>query len=154
MPTPKGHQHDAALDELDCTTGQAYLTGSDILLRLPVIQRKLDAAAGHNTAGYVTGYPGSPLSGLDSLLRWERSRLTSLGVEFNPAINEDLAATAIWGAQNLNTGGISSRFDGVFGMWYGKGPGVERSTDAMRTANYFGTSRLGGALARRRSRNF
>jgi indolepyruvate ferredoxin oxidoreductase len=147
MPTPKGHQHDAALDELDCTSGQAYLTGSDILLRLPAIQRKLDAAAGHHTAGYVTGYPGSPLSGLDSLLRRERSRLASLGVEFNPAINEDLAATAIWGTQNLNTGGVGSRFDGVFGLWYGKGPGVERSTDAMRTANYFGTSRLGGALA-------
>jgi indolepyruvate ferredoxin oxidoreductase len=147
MPTPKGHQHDAALDELDCTSGQAYLTGSDILLRLPAIQRKLDVAAGHNTAGYVTGYPGSPLSGLDSLLRRERSRLANLGVEFNPAINEDLAATAIWGAQNLNAGGVGSRFDGVFGLWYGKGPGVERSTDAMRTANYFGTSRLGGALA-------
>jgi indolepyruvate ferredoxin oxidoreductase len=147
MPTPKGHQHDAALDELDCTSGQAYLTGSDILLRLPAIQHKLDAAAGHNTAGYVTGYPGSPLSGLDSLLRRERSRLAGLGVEFNPAINEDLAATAIWGAQNLNAGGVGSRFDGVFGLWYGKGPGVERSTDAMRTANYFGTSRLGGALA-------
>ncbi|MBB5167847.1 indolepyruvate ferredoxin oxidoreductase family protein [Mycobacterium sp. AZCC_0083] len=147
MPTPKGRQHDPALDELDFTTGQAYLTGSDILLRLPVIQRKLDAAAGHNTAGYVTGYPGSPLSGLDSLLRRERSRLKTLGVEFNPAINEDLAATAIWGTQNLDTGGVGSRLDGVFGMWYGKGPGVERSTDAMRTANYFGTSRLGGALA-------
>src|SRR5246500_981259 len=147
MPTPKGHQHDAALDELDCTSGQAYLTGSDILLRLPAIQRKLDAAAGHNTAGYVTGYPGSPLSGLDSLLRRERSRLASLGVEFNPAINEDLAATAIWGTQNLNTGGVASRFEGVFGLWYGKGPGVERSTDAMRTANYFGTARLGGVVA-------
>jgi indolepyruvate ferredoxin oxidoreductase len=147
MPTPKGHQHDAVLDELDCTSGQAYLTGSDILLRLPAIQRKLDIVAGRNTAGYVTGYPGSPLSGLDSLLRRERSRLAAHGVEFNPAINEDLAATAIWGAQNLNTGGVQTRFDGVFGLWYGKGPGVERSTDAMRTANYFGTSRLGGALA-------
>src|ERR1700756_4112258 len=147
MPTPKGHQHDAALDELDCTSGQAYLTGSDILARLPAIQRKIDAAAGHNTAGYVTGYPGSPLSGLDSLLRRERSRLAALGVQFNPAINEDLAATAIWGAQNLNTGGVSTRFDGVFGLWYGKGPGVERSTDAMRTANYFGTARLGGVVA-------
>jgi indolepyruvate ferredoxin oxidoreductase len=147
MPTPKGHQHDAALDELDCTSGHAYLTGSDILLRLPAIQRKLDAAAGHNTAGYVTGYPGSPLSGLDSLLRRERSRLASVGVEFNAAINEDLAATAIWGAQNLDAGGVHSRFDGVFGLWYGKGPGVERSTDAMRTANYFGTSRLGGVVA-------
>jgi hypothetical protein len=67
MPTPKGHHHDAALDELDCTTGQACLTGSDIRVRPPVVQRKRDAAAGHNTAGYVTGYPGSPLSGLDSL---------------------------------------------------------------------------------------
>ena len=80
-------------------------------------------------------------------LRSERSRLAGLGVQFNPAINEDLAATAIWGAQNLNTGGVSTRFDGVFGLWYGKGPGVERSTDAMRTANYFGTARLGGVLA-------
>jgi indolepyruvate ferredoxin oxidoreductase len=147
MPTPKGHQHDVALDELDCTSGQAYLTGTDILARLPAIQRKIDAAAGHNTAGYVTGYPGSPLSGLDSVLRRERSQLAALGVQFNPAINEDLAATAIWGAQNLNTGGVSTRFDGVFGLWYGKGPGVERSTDAMRTANYFGTARLGGVLA-------
>ena len=147
MPTPKGHQHDVALDELDCTSGQAYLTGTDILARLPAIQRKIDAAAGHNTAGYVTGYPGSPLSGLDSLLRRERSRFAELGVQFNPGINEDLAATAIWGAQNLNTGGVSTDFDGVFGLWYGKGPGVERSTDAMRTANYFGTARLGGVLA-------
>jgi indolepyruvate ferredoxin oxidoreductase len=144
---PKGHQHSAALDELDCTAGHAYLTGSDILLRLPVIQRKLDAAAGHHTAGYVTGYPGSPLSGLDSLLRREASRLADLGVEFNAAVNEDLAATAIWGTQNLDTGGVRSRFDGVFGLWYGKGPGVERSTDAMRTANYFGTARLGGVVA-------
>jgi len=77
MPTPKGHQHDVALDELDCTSGQAYLTGTDILARLPAIQRKIDAAAGHNTAGYVTGYPGSPLSGLDSLLRRDRSRSAS-----------------------------------------------------------------------------
>jgi indolepyruvate ferredoxin oxidoreductase len=147
MPTPKGHHHDEALDGLDCMSGHAYLTGSDVLLRLPVIQRKLDAEAGHTTAGYVSGYPGSPLSGLDSLLRRERGRLAELGVEFNPAINEDLAATAIWGTQNLNTGGVGTKLDGVFGLWYGKGPGVERSADAIRTANYFGTSRLGGALA-------
>jgi indolepyruvate ferredoxin oxidoreductase len=132
---------------LDCTSGRAFLTGSDILLRLPAIQRKLDAAAGHNTAGYVTGYPGSPLSGLDSLLRRERKRLSALGVEFNPAINEGLAATALWGAQNLDAGGVRSRFDGVFGLWYGKGPGVEQAADPMRTASYFGTSRLGGVLA-------
>jgi indolepyruvate ferredoxin oxidoreductase len=147
MATPKGRQRDAALDALDRTAGRAYLTGSEVLLRLPAIQRKRDAAAGRHTAGYVSGYPGSPLSGLDSLLRRERSHLAELDVRFEPAINEDLAATALWGTQNLGLGHNPSSYDGVFGMWYGKGPGVERSTDAMRTANYFGTARLGGALA-------
>jgi indolepyruvate ferredoxin oxidoreductase len=147
MAIPKGHQPDAALDELDCTEGLAYLTGSDILLRLPAIQRKLDALDGRDTRGYVTGYPGSPLSGLDSLLRRDRQRLAALGVEFDAATNEDLAATALWGTQNLDVGGITSSYEGVFGMWYGKGPGVERSTDPMRTANYFGTAQYGGVLA-------
>jgi indolepyruvate ferredoxin oxidoreductase len=147
MAKSKGHQHDAALDELDCMSGSAYLSGSSILLRLPAIQRALDARIGLATAGYVSGYPGSPLSDLDSLLRREKGRLAELGVEFEPAINEDLAATAIWGTQNLNLGGNASRYDGVFGLWYGKGPGVERSTDAMRTASYFGTAQYGGALA-------
>ena len=147
MPRPKGRQHDAALDALDSISASAYLTGSDVLLRLPAIQRRLDAEAGLNTAGYVSGYPGSPLSGLDSLLRKERTRLAELGVRFEPAINEDLAATALWGTQNLGLRNNPSRYQGVFGLWYGKGPGVERSTDAMRTASYFGTSEYGGALA-------
>jgi indolepyruvate ferredoxin oxidoreductase len=147
MATPTGQQREAGLDALDCTSGRAYLTGSDVLLRLPAIQRKLDAEAGLRSAGYVSGYPGSPLSGLDSLLRRERARLADLGVQFEPAVNEDLAATALWGTQNLNLGGNSSPYAGVFGMWYGKGPGVERSTDAMRTASYFGTARHGGVLA-------
>ena len=147
MPRPKGRQHDAALDALDSISASAYLTGSDVLLRLPAIQRRLDAEAGLNTAGYVSGYPGSPLSGLDSLLRKERTRLAELGVRFEPAINEDLAATALWGTQNLGLRNNPSRYQGVFGLWYGKGPGVERSTDAMRTASYFGTSEYGGAIA-------
>ncbi|MEV8515198.1 indolepyruvate ferredoxin oxidoreductase family protein [Dactylosporangium sp. NPDC051484] len=147
MATPKGRQHDTALDELDCTEGLAYLTGTDILLRLPAIQRKLDLIAGHNTKGYVSGYPGSPLSGLDSMLRREQRRLSDLGVEFDAAVNEDLAATALWGTQNLDVGGVTTPYDGVFGMWYGKGPGVERSTDPMRTASYFGTAQYGGVLA-------
>ena len=84
MPTPKGHQHDVALDELDCTSGQAYLTGTDILARLPAIQRKIDAAAGHSTAGYVTGYPGSPLSGLDSLLRQRAVTVGGVGRAVQP----------------------------------------------------------------------
>ena len=147
MATPQGRQHEVALDQLDCTDGVAFLTGSDVLQRLPAIQRKLDAIAGLETKGYVSGYPGSPLSGLDSMLRRDRDRLASLGVEFDPATNEDLAATALWGTQNLDVGGITSPYDGVFGMWYGKGPGVERSTDPMRTASYFGTAQLGGVLA-------
>ena len=139
--TTKGSTSSTALE------GLAYLTGSEILLRLPAIQRKLDALNGRNTKGYVSGYPGSPLSGLDSLLRRHQPRLSTLGVEFEAAVNEDLAATALWGTQNLDVGGITSPYDGVFGMWYGKGPGVERSTDPMRTANYFGTAQYGGVLA-------
>ncbi|MGC0367027.1 indolepyruvate ferredoxin oxidoreductase [Rhodococcus sp. 27YEA15] len=147
MALPKGRQQTETLNALDATEGAAYLTGSDVLLRLPAIQRKLDTEAGLNTKGYVSGYPGSPLSGLDSLLRREKTRLSEVGVEFEPGINEELAATSIWGTQNLNLGGNHSDYDGVFGMWYAKGPGVERAADALRTASYFGTSQFGGAIA-------
>ncbi|PBC52067.1 indolepyruvate ferredoxin oxidoreductase [Rhodococcus sp. ACS1] len=147
MASPNGRKHSETLDVLDATEGREYLTGSDLLLRLPAIQKRLDDRAGLHTRGYVSGYPGSPLSGLDSLLRREKSRLSEVGVEFEPGINEELAATAVWGTQNLNLGGNHSDLDGVFGMWYGKGPGVERSADALRTASYFGTSQYGGALA-------
>ncbi|MER7003269.1 indolepyruvate ferredoxin oxidoreductase family protein [Dactylosporangium sp. NPDC000555] len=142
-----GAQQKAALSELDSTEGRSYLRGWDVLLRLPAIQRKLDLAAGHNTAGYVSGYPGSPLGGLDTELRRERERLEQYHVRFEPGLNEDLAATAIWGTQYLNAGSVKSDYDGVFGLWYGKGPGVERSADAMRTASYMGTAALGGVVA-------
>ncbi|MGD9701559.1 MAG: indolepyruvate ferredoxin oxidoreductase family protein [Acidimicrobiia bacterium] len=131
-----------ALDE-----GRAYLTGWDALVRLPLMQRQRDVLAGLNTAGYVTGYPGSPLGGLDSLFRAQRAMLAERHVHFEPGTNEDLAATAVWGTQYLNNGPVRSKYDGVFGMWYGKGPGVERSTDAMRTGSYQGVSKHGGVLA-------
>ena len=124
-----------------------YLTGWDALVRLPLMQRRRDELAGLHTAGFVSGYPGSPLGGLDSLFRAQRAMLAERHVHFEPGLNEDLAATSIWGTQYLNNGPVRSRYDGVYGLWYGKGPGVERSTDAMRTASYQGVARNGGVLA-------
>ena len=134
-------------DRFERQAGRVYLTGWDALVRLPLMQRERDRRAGLNTAGFVTGYPGSPLGGLDSLFRAQREMLESRHVHFVPGTNEDLAATSVWGSQYLNHGPVSSRYDGVFGMWYGKGPGVERSTDAMRTGSYQGVSPTGGVLA-------
>jgi indolepyruvate ferredoxin oxidoreductase len=134
-------------DRFDRQQGRVYLTGWDALVRLPLMQQRRDSAAGLNTAGYVSGYPGSPLGGLDSLFRSQREMLQAHHVHFEPGLNEDMAATAISGTQYLNVGPVTSSYDGVFGLWYGKGPGVERSTDAMRTASVRGTSRTGGVLA-------
>jgi indolepyruvate ferredoxin oxidoreductase len=137
----------ALSDRFDKETGRVYLTGAEALVRLPLMQRHRDRRAGLSTAGFVTGYPGSPLGGLDSLLREQRAFLAERGVHFEPGTNEDLAATSIWGTQYLNKGPVTSHEDGVFGLWYGKGPGLDRSTDAMRTANYQGVARNGGVLA-------
>ncbi|MCW0216511.1 MAG: indolepyruvate ferredoxin oxidoreductase family protein [Pseudonocardia sp.] len=133
-------------DRFDRESGRVYLTGWDALVRLPLMQRRRDELAGLNTAGFVSGYPGSPLGGLDSLFRSQREMLAERHVHFQPGLNEDLAATAVWGTQHAGVG-VTSRYEGVFGLWYGKGPGVERSTDAMRTANFQGVSKHGGAIA-------
>ena len=125
--------------------GRAYLSGIQALARLPLDQRRLDARAGRRTAGFVSGYRGSPLGGLDQeLARCERD-LEAQHVVFQPGINEDLAATAVWGSQQV---GLfpGARYDGVFGMWYGKAPGLDRSCDALRHANAAGSSALGGVL--------
>jgi indolepyruvate ferredoxin oxidoreductase len=127
--------------------GQLYLTAAEALLRLPVAQRQLDLEAGLNTAGYISGYPGSPLGGLDTLFRRQQKMLKSKAVHFEPGLNEDIAATAVAGTQYLNSGPFPPTVDGVFAMWYGKGPGLDRSADAIRTANFKGTSPLGGVLA-------
>ncbi|BCG04179.1 indolepyruvate ferredoxin oxidoreductase (plasmid) [Paraburkholderia sp. PGU19] len=128
------------------TEGRTFLTGIQALVRLPIIQRERDRARGLNTAGLISGYRGSPLGAYDQQL-WKASKqLAAQDIVFQPGLNEDLAATALWGAQMHRAFG-DTKADGVFGIWYGKGPGVDRTGDAFRCANMFGTSKLGGVLA-------
>ena len=126
--------------------GVVYLSGMQALVRLPLLQRERDRLAGHNTAGLVTGYRGSPIGGYDRELARAETLLAENRIRFQPGLNEDLAATACWGAQQIELfpGG---RHDGVFCIWYGKNPGLDRSTDAIKHASHYGTSRLGGVLA-------
>ncbi|HZH07371.1 MAG TPA: indolepyruvate ferredoxin oxidoreductase family protein, partial [Lautropia sp.] len=133
-------------DRYEATEGALYLTGTQALVRLPMMQRQRDLAAGHNTAGYVSGYRGSPIGGYDQALAKAKRHLDAHHIRFVPGVNEDLAATAIWGTQQVNSF-PGARYDGVFGIWYGKGPGVDRSGDVLRHANQAGTSALGGVLA-------
>ena len=126
--------------------GRVFLTGIQALVRLVLTQRRRDLAAGHDTAGYVSGYRGSPLGGLDLQLDRARSHLAQHHVVFQPGVNEDIAAAACWGTQQAELDGEGA-YDGVFCLWYGKGPGVDRSGDALRHANLAGTSRLGGVVA-------
>jgi len=123
-----------------------YLTGVQALVRLPLLQRERDLAAGLSTAGFVSGYRGSPLGTYDLALWQARAHLEEHHVRFEPGVNEDLAATAVWGTQqaNLHPG---PKYDGVFAIWYGKGPGVDRSCDALKHGNYAGTAPRGGVLA-------
>jgi indolepyruvate ferredoxin oxidoreductase len=125
--------------------GRVFLTAMQALVRLPMLQRERDRAAGLNTAGYVTGYRGSPLGGLDTALRNAEPFLSAHDIRFRPAVNEDLAATALWGTQQLHLLPGAQR-DGIFGMWYGKGPGVDRCGDVFKHANFAGTARHGGVL--------
>jgi indolepyruvate ferredoxin oxidoreductase len=133
-------------DKYDLAKSRVLLTGTQALVRLALMQKARDAADGLNTAGYVTGYRGSPLGGLDQQFMRAARVLEPANILFQPAINEDLAATALWGAQQAEMRGEGA-YDGVFGMWYGKGPGVDRSGDVFRHANAAGTSRHGGVLA-------
>jgi indolepyruvate ferredoxin oxidoreductase len=126
--------------------GSVFLTGIQALVRLPLLQRRRDRAAGHRTAGFISGYRGSPLGGYDLALWSAKKHLDAHDIVFQPGINEDLAATAVWGSQQV---GLlpDPRFQGVFGLWYGKGPGVDRSGDVLKHASYAGTPALGGAIA-------
>ncbi|MEL0002745.1 MAG: indolepyruvate ferredoxin oxidoreductase family protein [Rhodospirillales bacterium] len=126
--------------------GSAFMTGTQALVRLPLIQRQRDLAAGLNTAGYISGYRGSPLGAYDQQLWSARKHLASHHIVFRPGLNEDLAATAIWGAQQIEHSG-EAKYDGVFGIWYGKGPGVDRSGDVFKHANQAGSARHGGVIA-------
>ena len=125
-------------DKYDATEGRVYLTGTQALVRLPIMQRQRDLAAGLNTAGYISGYRGSPVGGYDQALWKARRQLEQHHVRFVPGLNEDLAATAIWGTQQLHCF-PGAKYDGVFSIWYGKGPGVDRCGDPRRHANHAGS---------------
>ena len=133
-------------DRFDLSKDTVLLNGTQALVRLMLIQKARDAAAGLNTAGYVTGYRGSPLGAVDMQMTRAAKQLAAADVVFREGLNEDLAATALWGSQQAGLRG-EGRYDGVFGLWYGKGPGVDRSGDAFRHANMAGTAQYGGVLA-------
>jgi indolepyruvate ferredoxin oxidoreductase len=126
-------------------TGHVFLTGIQALVRLPMAQIRRDRAAGLNTAGFISGYRGSPLGGYDQQLFAARKHLEQYNIKFQPGVNEDLAATAVWGSQQLNLS-PGSKYDGVVGIWYGKGPGVDRCGDVFRHGNTAGSAKNGGVL--------
>ncbi|GAB5446198.1 indolepyruvate ferredoxin oxidoreductase family protein [Gymnodinialimonas sp.] len=132
-------------DKFDLTKSPVLLNGTQALVRLMLMQKERDRAAGLNTAGFVSGYRGSPLGAVDLQMARAGKRLAASDITFKPGLNEDLAATAHWGAQQAELRG-EGRFDGVFGLWYGKGPGVDRTGDVMRHVNMAGTSRHGGVI--------
>lgn len=126
-------------------SGRVFISGTQALVRLPLMQRERDLAAGLNTAGYISGYRGSPLGTYDSEL-WKAKRfLKDKHIHFEAGVNEDLAATAVWGTQQVHTF-EGAKYDGVFAIWYGKGPGVDRSGDPIKHANVAGTAPNGGVL--------
>src|SRR5512139_3836844 len=133
-------------DKYDLTQSHVLVTGYQALIRACLMQKERDRRAGLHTAGYVTGYRGSPLGGLDQQFMRAGRQLTSADIKFQAGLNEELAATALWGTQQAELRG-EGKFDGVFGMWYGKGPGVDRTGDAFRHANLAGSSRHGGVIA-------
>jgi len=133
-------------DKFTLDAGVAYMSGLQALARIAIVQRRRDIAAGLNTGGYVTGYRGSPLGSLDREITRAEKYYQDLNVKFLPGVNEDLAATAIWGTQQVNLL-PGAEVDGVFGIWYGKSPGVDRSGDVMRHASANGTAPKGGVLA-------
>jgi indolepyruvate ferredoxin oxidoreductase len=133
-------------DKYDLGKSRIFVTGFQAIVRLCLMQKELDRRAGLNTAGYVTGYRGSPLGTLDLQFMRAQRVLDKYDVRFQPGLNEDIAATALWGTQQAELRG-EGKFDGVFGLWYGKGPGVDRTGDVFRHANFAGTSRHGGVLA-------
>ena len=132
-------------DRYDAQTGTVLLSGMQALVRLPLLQAQRDKAAGLNTAGYISGYRGSPLGTYDLQLKAARKWLDANSITFQAGLNEDLAATAIWGTQQ-SPSLPGARYDGVFSIWYGKGPGVDRSGDAFKHGNRYGASKHGGVV--------
>jgi indolepyruvate ferredoxin oxidoreductase len=138
--------HEISLDDKwTLERGRAFLTGTQALVRLPMMQRERDVRAGLNTAGYITGYRGSPVTTIDMMAVKAKKHLDAHHVKFHPGMNEDLAATAVWGTQQTNLF-KDAKYDGVFAMWYGKGPGVDRCGDVFKHANNAGSAKYGGVL--------
>jgi len=140
MASPK-MAPDAKYRQLD---GRVFVSGNQALVRLPIEQARRDRSLGLNTGGFISGYRGSPLGHLDQDFGRAKALLDPLNIVFQAGVNEDLAATAVWGTQQI--GFFDPKFEGVFGMWYSKGPGVDRSGDALRHANLWGTSPKGGVI--------
>src|SRR3954464_5632176 len=132
-------------DRYDREVGHVFLTGTQAIVRIAPDPVRRDRAAGLNTAGFISGYRGSPLGGIDLELWRIKEQLKRDAIEFLPAVNEDLAATAVLGSQQVETQ-ADREVDGVFGLWYGKGPGVDRSGDALKHGNAYGSSPHGGVL--------
>ncbi|MBY0240807.1 MAG: indolepyruvate ferredoxin oxidoreductase family protein, partial [Burkholderiaceae bacterium] len=132
-------------DKYNVSKGRVYISGTQALVRLPMLQKARDAKAGLDTAGYISGYRGSPLGGLDLALWKAKKHLSENNIVFQAGVNEELAATAVWGTQQTNLW-PNGKHDGVFGLWYGKGPGVDRAGDVLKHANSAGTARHGGVL--------
>src|SRR5215470_2647309 len=146
MSTPAELAKASLDDKYTLERGRVFMTGTQALIRLLMLQRERDLRAGLNTAGFISGYRGSPLGGLDQALWRAKKHLETSHIKFQPGVNEDLAATAIWGTQQVGMF-PGARYDGVFGMWYGKGPGVDRCGDVFKHANAAGTAKHGGVLA-------
>jgi len=150
LPDPIRHALETVTldDKYSLEVGRAFMSGVQALVKLPMLQRQRDALAGKNTAGFISGYRGSPLGGYDQALWKAKPHLQAQNIVFQPGVNEELAATALWGTQQLGFAPPgSNRFDGVFGIWYGKGPGVDRCSDVFKHANMAGTTPWGGVLA-------
>jgi len=148
-PLPSGQRlllDDVSLDDkYALERGRVFMTGIQALIRLPMLQRQYDERAGLNTAGFITGYRGSPLGSVDQTAEKARKYLAARQIKFHPGMNEDLAATSVWGTQQVNLF-EGAQYDGVFSLWYGKGPGVDRCGDVFKHANMAGTSKHGGVL--------
>ena len=135
-------------DKYSLDHGRAFMSGVQALVKLPMLQRQRDARQGKNTAGFISGYRGSPLGGYDQALWKASAYLKAQNIVFQPGVNEELAATAIWGTQQLGFAPPgTNKFDGVFGIWYGKGPGVDRCSDVFKHGNMAGTTPWGGVIA-------
>ena len=146
LPQHPQSDHEITLDDKwTLERGRAFMTGTQALVRLPMLQRERDLKAGLNTAGYITGYRGSPVTAVDQTAMKAKKHLDAHHVKFHPGMNEDLAATAVWGTQQTNLY-KDAKYDGVFAMWYGKGPGVDRCGDVFKHGNNAGSSKHGGVL--------